>query len=133
MEIVNPNSSTVKSTEEIIAKQIEEIKKMISLHDDDDSPAEEEKTGMKIIQINPAMKRHWELEIKTLREAPRDQDKLSKLLEEKHRQWEDTMKIDEIERLLTEMEMLRFVLCAVSRDRREKDSILPKNHLSIRL
>jgi hypothetical protein len=87
MEIVNPNSSTVKSTEEIIAKQIEEIKKMISLHDDDDSPAEEEKPGMKIIQINPAMKRHWELEIKTLREAPRDQDKLSKLLEEKHRQW----------------------------------------------
>ena len=100
----------------MIAKQIEGIQKMIRLHGDDDGPEEkkEEKRRGITIQINPAMKRHWELEIKTLREAPRDPDKLRKMLKEKQREWEeDTMKIDVIERLVTEMEMLQFVLCAV--------------------
>jgi hypothetical protein len=35
--------------------------------------------------INPAMKRHLELEIKTLQNAPRDPDKLRKLLDVKQR------------------------------------------------
>ncbi|MDQ3836961.1 MAG: hypothetical protein M3270_08515 [Thermoproteota archaeon] len=45
---------------------------MIRLHD---GPEEEEEEKPDI-HINPAMKRHWELEIKTLQEAPRDPDKL---------------------------------------------------------
>jgi hypothetical protein len=55
------------------------------------------------------MKWHFELEIKTLREAPRDPEKLRKLLKE-NAEKEDTMRIKEIERLVTEMEMLWFVL-----------------------
>jgi hypothetical protein len=35
--------------------------------------------------INPAMERHLELEIKTLQNAPRDPDKLRKLLDVKQR------------------------------------------------
>jgi len=97
------------STEEIIAKQIEGIKKMICVHGGPEEE-EEEQPG---IQINPAMKRHWELEIRTLQEAPRDPSKLKMLIKAKQREWEDTIKIEEIEKLVTEIEMLRFVLCLV--------------------
>jgi hypothetical protein len=33
-----------------------------------------------VIKINPAMKRHFELEIKTLQNAPREEGKLRELL-----------------------------------------------------
>jgi hypothetical protein len=33
-----------------------------------------------VIKINPAMKRHFELEIETLQNAPRDEGKLRELL-----------------------------------------------------
>jgi hypothetical protein len=39
--------------------------------------------------INPAVKRHLELEIRILQNAPRDADKLRKLLERKQRQKEE--------------------------------------------
>ncbi|MDQ3837267.1 MAG: hypothetical protein M3270_10100 [Thermoproteota archaeon] len=40
---------------------------MIRLHDGPEEEGQEEEQPD--IQINPAMKRHWELEIKTLQEA----------------------------------------------------------------
>jgi hypothetical protein len=49
--------------------------------------------------INPAMKRHLELEIKTLQNAPRDADKLSQLLKVKQRQKEEAMHIEGTQRL----------------------------------
>jgi hypothetical protein len=36
--------------------------------------------------INPVIKKHYELQIKTLRNAPRDADKLERLLKVKQRQ-----------------------------------------------
>lgn len=39
-------------------------------------------------RINPAMKRHFELEIETLQNAPRDEDELRELLKLKERQYE---------------------------------------------
>ena len=39
-----------------------------------------------IIKINPAMKRHFELEIKILQNAPRDEDKLRELLKLKEKE-----------------------------------------------
>ena len=68
------------------------------------------------IPINPTIKRHFELEIKLLREAPRDRDKLRTLVKAKQRELEDAIKIEDTERLFPEVEMLRFVLCAVSRN-----------------
>ncbi|MDQ3837396.1 MAG: hypothetical protein M3270_10775 [Thermoproteota archaeon] len=41
---------------------------MIRLHDGPEEEGQEEEEQPDI-QINPAMKRHWELEIKTLQEA----------------------------------------------------------------
>jgi hypothetical protein len=65
--------------------------------------------------INPVMKRHLELEIKTLQNAPRDADKLRRLLELKQRQKEEAMHIEDTQRVVTEIEMLKVVLYLVSR------------------
>ncbi len=70
--------------------------------------------------MNPVMKRHLELEIKTLQNAPRDVDKLRRLLQTKQRQKEEAMHIEVTERLVTEIEMLRVVLYLVSRRKIDK-------------
>ena len=59
--------------------------------------------------INPVMKRHFESEIKTLKNTPRDADKLRKLLELKQRQKDEAMHIEDKQRLVTEIEMLKVV------------------------
>jgi hypothetical protein len=41
-----------------------------------------------LTRMNPAIRRHFELEIKTLQNAPRDVDKLERLLQVKERQKE---------------------------------------------
>ena len=66
------------------------------------------------------MKGHWELEIKTLRDAPRDPDKLREILKVKQEEYEETTDSEDIERLVTEIEMLQFVLFLVSRSEEEK-------------
>ncbi len=65
--------------------------------------------------INPAMRRHLESEIKTLQNTPRDADKLRKLLELKQRQKDEAMHIEDKQRLVTEIEMLKLVLYLVCR------------------
>ena len=68
--------------------------------------------------INPVMKRHLELEIKTLQNAPRDPDKLRELLKLKEKQNEQAIHIEDTQRLVTEIEMLKVVLHLVSRKSR---------------
>jgi hypothetical protein len=70
--------------------------------------------------INPAIKRHLELEIKTLQNAPRDADKLEQLLRIKQRQKEEAMYMEDTQRLVTAIEMLRVVLYLVRRDARAR-------------
>jgi hypothetical protein len=65
--------------------------------------------------INPVMKRHLELEIRTLQNAPRDADKLRRLLEIKQRQKEQAMHTEDTQRLVTEIEMLKVILYLVCR------------------
>jgi hypothetical protein len=65
------------------------------------------------------MKKHLELEIKTLQNAPRDADKLKQLLELKQRQKEEAMHIEDTQRLVTEIEMLKVVLYLVSRKQQQ--------------
>ena len=68
--------------------------------------------------INPVMKRHLELEVKTLQNAPRDADRLRKLLKVKQRQKEEAEHIEDTERLVTEIEKLKVVLYLISRKSR---------------
>ena len=53
------------------------------------------------------MKRHLEQETKTFLNAPRDADKREWLLEIKQRQKEEATEIEDTERLVTEIEMLK--------------------------
>jgi hypothetical protein len=102
------------STEVAIQKMIEASQRMITTHTHVSGEARE---GW---GINPAIKRHLELEIKILQNAPRDAQKLRKLLEVKQRQKEEADHIEDTQRLVTEIEMLKVVLFLVSRNERKE-------------
>ena len=65
---------------------------------------EEEQGGM-----GPPQKRYLALQIKTLEKAPRDAEKLERFLKAKRRQKEEAMYIEDTQRLVTEIEMLKVV------------------------
>ena len=61
--------------------------------------------------INLLIKKHLELEISTLENAPRDAEKLRQLLKVKQEQKEEAMHTKDTERLVTEeIEMLKVVM-----------------------
>jgi methyl coenzyme M reductase beta subunit len=97
------------STEVAIQKMIDASQEIITMG------SQGELGGM-----SPPMKKHLELEIKILQNAPRDAEKLEKLLKIKQRQKEEeAMHIDDTQRLVTEIEMLKVVLhLMVSRNKR---------------
>jgi hypothetical protein len=66
------------------------------------------------LTLNPATKRHFELQIETLQNAPRDEDKLRELLKLKEKENQRATHIEDTQRLVTEIEMLKVVLCLVS-------------------
>ena len=72
--------------------------------------------GEELGEMSPALKRHLEPQIKTLENAPRDPDRLRRLLQVKERQkQEEAMHIEDTQRLVTEIEMLKVVLYLVRR------------------
>jgi Mg2+ and Co2+ transporter CorA len=92
-------------TEVVIKKMIEASQRMLKVN------SQGELGG-----ISPPLKRHLELRIKILQNAPRDADKLRKLQKIKQRQKEEAMHIEDTQRLVTEeIEMLKVVLYLVSR------------------
>src|SRR5215218_1782354 len=90
--------SIYDSTEVAIQKMIEASQRMIDVNSQVEGEAREEE---------------WEL--KTLQNAPRDPDKLKRLLEVKQRQKEEAMDIEDTQRLVTEIEILKLVLYLVCR------------------
>jgi len=88
--------SIYDSTEEAIQKMIEASQRMIRVNNQ----------GGELGGINPVIKKHYELQIKTLQNAPRDPDKLERLLKIKERQNEEAMYMEDTQRLVTEIEML---------------------------
>ena len=66
--------------------------------------------------INPAMKKHFEREINILKNAPRDPEKLERIIKEKERRRkENRLPILELHDLVSEIEILEFVLFLVKR------------------
>jgi hypothetical protein len=59
---------------------------------------------------------HLKLKIRTLQNAPRDPDKLEQLLKQKERESEEVRYVQDIERLVTEIGMLKVVLYLVCRN-----------------
>ena len=97
------------STEVAIQKMIEASQRMLTVN------SQETLGG-----ISPPQRRHLELEIKTHKNAPRDAEKLEKLLKAKQRQKEEAMHIEDTQRLVTEIEMLKVILYLVSRREEEQ-------------
>jgi hypothetical protein len=64
--------------------------------------------------MSPPMKKHLELEIQTLQNAPIDAEKLERLLKAKRRQKEEAMHVEDTQRLVIEIEMLKVILHLVS-------------------
>jgi hypothetical protein len=91
-------------TELAIQKMIDASHRMITMSD------RGETGGM-----SPPIKSHLELHSKTLQEAPRDAEKLERLLKAKRRQKEEAMLMEDTQRLVTEIEMLKVVLYLVCR------------------
>jgi hypothetical protein len=87
--------SIYDSTEEAIQKMIEASQRMIRIN------SQGELGG-----INPVIRKHFELQIKTLQNAPRDAYKLERLLKIKEREKDEAMHINDTQRLVTEIEML---------------------------
>jgi hypothetical protein len=56
------------------------------------------------------------LQIRTLQNAPREPDKLRAILETKQKEYEKAEDSEDIERLVTETEMLKYVLFLVNRN-----------------
>ena len=72
--------------------------------------------------LSPPIKKYLELEIKILQNAPRDPDKLERLLQVKQRQKDvEAMHIEDTQRLVTEIEMLKVVLFLVCRNIRGRE------------
>ena len=87
------------STEVAIQKMIDASHRMITM-------SSQGETG----GLSPPQKRLWELQIKTLQEAPRDAEKLERLLQVRRRQKEEAMDIEDAQRVVIEIEMLKVVL-----------------------
>jgi hypothetical protein len=95
--------SIYDSTEVAIEKMIEASQRMINE------------------QLNsPPVNEHFKLQIKTLQNAPRDADKLERILKVKQGQKEEAMHIEDTQRLVTEIEMLEVVLYLVNRNHRQQ-------------
>jgi hypothetical protein len=97
------------STEIAIQKMIEASQRMLTVN------SQETLGG-----LSPPQERHLELEIETLQNAPRDAEKLERLLKAKQRQKEEAMHIEDTQRLVTEIEMLKVILYLVSRREEEQ-------------
>jgi hypothetical protein len=103
--------SIYDSTEVAIQKMIEASQRMITINSQ----------GEELGGMNPIIKKHYELQIKTLQNAPRDADKLERLLKAKERQKEEeAMYMKDTQRSVTEIEMLRVVLYLVNRNNRRR-------------
>jgi hypothetical protein len=99
------------ATEKAIQKAIDGIHYF--LNPSNMTPEKQEKKA--VIKISEAIRKSSELQIRTLQDAPRDSDKLRELLKKKERQYEKAILADEIQPLVTEIEMIKFVLFLVNR------------------
>jgi hypothetical protein len=61
-------------------------------------------------------------EINILREDPRDPEKLRKILKAKQKEYEKAEDSKEIERLIPEIELLKFVLFLVRENKTKEDA-----------
>jgi hypothetical protein len=92
------------STKAIIQRKVESMQRFIR------------EDREQVIQISSMAKRHFQLQIETLQNAPRDVSKLQQIIKAKEREnKEEARHIDDTVRLVTEIEMLKVVLHLLKR------------------
>jgi hypothetical protein len=97
------------STEAVIQRKIEAMRKFIREGEDQEG-----------IPISSVTKQHYQLQIKTLQNAPKDAAKLEQIIKAKEREKnEKGTHIDDTLRLVTEIEMLKVVLRLMTRSEKE--------------
>jgi hypothetical protein len=100
------------STEVIIQRTIDGIQKFLNPQHGNTTPEEE---AAAVITVNPATREYCGLKIKILQESPRQAYKLEEILQAKEKEYAKAQDSEDIERLVTEIQMLKFVLCLVCR------------------
>jgi hypothetical protein len=103
--------------ENAIKKTIDGIQSLLNPLNNMTPEEEEIEEKMAVIKISEATQKHFNLQTKILQDAPRDPDKLREILKEKQKEYEKAEDSEDIERLVTEIEMLKYVLFLVNRNR----------------
>jgi hypothetical protein len=114
------------STEAVIQRTIEGIQRLIKIHKSPRGEGDEEEEQEPVIEINPAMKKHWEREIKILRDGPRDAEKLREILKAKQKEYEKATDREDIERLVSEIENAQVCMVFGVQKRRKRKIMIMK-------
>jgi hypothetical protein len=93
------------STEAVIQRKIESLQRFMR-----EDPRQ-------AVQISSVAKQHFQLQVETLQNAPRDVSKLQQIIKAKERENSEARHIYDTERIVTEIEMLKLMLCLVNRNR----------------
>jgi hypothetical protein len=96
--------STYDSTEAVIQEMVEECQRKIISEQNSNNDSS-------------IVNEHFKLKIRILQNAPRDPDKLEQLLKEKERESEEVKHIQDIEKLVTEIGILKVIRYLVNRNR----------------
>ncbi len=96
--------------EKHVNRMVEGIRVFLNPQYGNTTPEEEAAAAIK---INPATKKYAELKIKILQDSPRDADKLRKILQAKQEEYDKVQDCEDIEKLITEIDMLRYLLFLV--------------------
>jgi hypothetical protein len=98
--------------EDHVNKMIKGIRTFLNPQYGNTTPEEE---AAALIKINPATRKYAELKVKILQDSPRDAAKLKEILQAKQREYKKAQDSDFIERLVTEIDMLEYLLFLVNK------------------
>jgi hypothetical protein len=118
----NASNNNSDFVEDHVNKMIMGIRTFLNPQYGNTTPEEE---AAAVIKINPVIKKYAELKIKILQDSPRDAKKLIEILQAKDKQYAKAQDSEDIERLVTEIDMLEYLLFLVHRANgtaRKKDS-----------
>jgi hypothetical protein len=110
----NNASNNSDFVEEHVNKMIMGIRTFLNPLYGNTTPEEEAAAAIK---ISLATRKYAELKIKMLHDSPRDAVKLKEILQAKQREYRKAQDSDVIERLVTEIDMLEYLLFLVNRGR----------------
>jgi hypothetical protein len=111
----NNNTSNSDFIEDHVSKMVNGIRTFLDPQYGNTTTAPKDEADAVVIAISSATKKYCELQIKILQTAPRDAVKLRAILQAKEKQYEIAQDSQDIERLVIEIDMLKYLLFLVNR------------------